>query len=338
MPTELLVPDSIDQTFSKDVTDDLNAWINAPRAPRTYLRLREGKRYMVNGTLALNATQFLTLDYNGATQVVTTDGTTLADGTPNDPKKARTRTHLLLDGVLATKVDRVNIEGPHPDGGTHLSAEVRPLEAQHGIEVRGGAYVAIERANVQNVFGDFLYIAGTKTAPPYLVRVNDFVGNRNGRQGITVARGQDINITGFDIRNIRHSAFDIETAWDDWHVEDVKISNGTVGPKRLNLIAAWGKGTTRNITFDTIAVEDAIADADIGNADITTRQHSEWVITNIRSDRVNYGTDRGSVMVLRRVDGALVCHNTQPKSQARITRFVDFRDCTRALASHNVIH
>jgi hypothetical protein len=318
-PTEVPLPDGIDRTFSRDVSDDVNAWIRT-LTPNTLVRWPEG-RYIVNKTIALLSKSLLFVDCLGAEFHQTTDGT--------EGPHARTRSLFDVKDCVATRLSNVRAIGANANGAVYVSS----LEAQHAVNIIGGYSVEVHHVIADHVYGDIVYVAGKCQ----IVRVHDIWGSDNGRQGISVCEGSDIIVEAFDLKNIGRSAFDVEPLGGGWGyntVEHVVIRNGKANNHHGNLLASKGGGIANDIQVYNVESDDLV------NAEVVASpagRRTGYVFVGNKSTKTNHGEPSGAVAKFTGVDGVLCCYNEQPKCQARITSFPKFADCTQTVQSHNVI-
>jgi hypothetical protein len=227
------VPDSVDASGTRDVTDELNAFLQR-LAPGSAVAFAPGGRYRVEGVVRLAGLRDVDLDGRGAVLFAETDG---AAATPplrrHRARWPRLREHLAIQDSDGVAVHDLRIEGPNRDG-----AYVPRLEGQAGIAVLGSTRVAIERVGVRAVHGDGVYVAGGSS--DVTVRASTF--ERIGRQGVAVVDGGPVLIERNHLDRIGRSVIDVEPAVPRWSVTGVHVRENEIGDFRNFLLAAGGAG------------------------------------------------------------------------------------------------
>jgi hypothetical protein len=230
------VPSTIDANGERDVTNELMTFITSVPDGSTIAFPAEA-RYRIDTSLVIEGRNDLTFEGNGAEFFATTD----AD---------RNRRHWWIRNSKGITVRDVVVRGANPNAGTSEAAYRSDREAQHGFDFAGVENVLLERVNVTDVYGDFVYIGLGKRGWSKNVTVRDSRFERNGRQGVSITAGQDILIERNVIRDVRRSTFDLEPNGTNWGARRVMITDNDIGPGRLNFIAGHGYAAP----FDDIKV------------------------------------------------------------------------------------
>jgi len=212
-------------------------------------------------------------------------------------KWPRNRSHFVIANSHNVLIEGLVIDGPNRKGGKNDDAYVRGLEAQHAIEIRNSKKVEIKNCKLSYIYGDGVYITGNSKA----ITIADSKISNNGRQGIAITAGSDIEIIGNKITEIRRSHIDLEPNNDNQVVSNVRILNNTFGPKRLNWIAAASsKGKVSDILVEGNEMN-CPGNIWIGNKSNKFRQGPYTFLNN--TSHLLYGTNNGGIWRLIQVDG-----------------------------------
>lgn len=207
---------------SEDVTEPLNRLV-AQTPDGGVVTLAADGCYRLDGTLALNDRQGLTIDGNGATL----DGSQV----PGE----RERRHIRIRGGAELALRDFTILGSRcaapPCEGPGLSE----MERQHGVAVENVSGMTIERLNILNVWGDFVYISQKgegERSSEVVVRDNYF--RNSGRQGIAPS-----GVAGLEVRNnilidAGRTVFDFE-AEGGGAIDVMLVDNDIVRPDNATL-------------------------------------------------------------------------------------------------------
>lgn len=231
--TVATVPAAIPTDCSRDVTADLQAFIDATPDGST-LEFTAGACYRVDGTLVVQRRHDLVLHGNGATFKQVTDGTELVNA-----KTIRMRNMWSFgysDGVTVTDLI---IRGANPYAGLDDRAYRAMFEAQNGINTLGSSRLLFDHIEITDVYGDFIWVGpGTRG-----LTVQNSMFARNGRQGWTI-NGTDILFQHNTITDTRRATIDMEPSNPAWASHNVTIRDNDVGPGRLLFFASVGAGNT----------------------------------------------------------------------------------------------
>src|SRR4051812_11459823 len=212
------VPDAIDKTGASDVSRQLDDFIGGLEDDTT-VTMDGSARYRVDGTLIVRNKNGIVIDGNGASIV------------SSDPD--RTGSIVLVDGGSHIVLRQLQIQGPHPNGGTSSDAYSPKREAQHGVQFQSATDVELDGMHISDVFGDFVYLGRTANHPSSAgtsrAWIHDSTFERNGRQGISLTDAQDVVIERNHIRNTRRATIDLEPNADADTVDNVHILNNSVG-------------------------------------------------------------------------------------------------------------
>jgi hypothetical protein len=287
------VPATIDPTGRADVTKSLRQFLAAVPNGRRVL-FRKGARYRVEGTLLLRDRKQLTIDGNGATVFATTRG-------------AKDRAQFWIQGGKRIVFRNLLVRGVNKHAGTSDRAYVKRLETQHGFRFEGVDGAEVDHVQVNDVYGDFVYIGRTKhRVPSRNVWVHDSRFSRNGRQGIAVTAASNVVIERNHIDQTRRSTFDLEPDTRSASVTNVFILNNTVGKGRLLFVASHGQGPVSNVVISGNRLSGHSLTVDAGTPEPNPRR-SNWFVVNNTSDTA---VDR-QPMTFFRIDGLAVRGNRQ---------------------------
>ncbi len=223
------VPASIPSDCSRDVTPDLTRWI-ATIGDGSVLRFTPNGCYRIDATLRIENRNHLTFEGDNATFRAFTDGRELG------PSAARARSQFVFAGGSDIAVRDVIVRGANPDAGLDDGAYVADLEAQHGFVIGGTVGIVLDHVQVYDVYGDFVYVG----APSRQVTVENSVFRRNGRQGWTVAGGDQVTFDHDTISDTRRATIDMEPNSVESAQTRITFSNNTIGEGRLFLVSLHG--------------------------------------------------------------------------------------------------
>ena len=230
------VPASIDPTGRADVTNALQRFLASVPSGREIL-FRKAARYRVEGTLFLRDRHRLTIDGNGAIVYATTRG---------KPDRAQ----WWIKGGAHIIFRDLRVRGANPNAGTGDSAYVAKLETQHGFRLEGVNGAELDRVQVNDVYGDFVYIGrGKDRIPCRNIWVHDSQFSRNGRQGVAVTAATNVIIERNHLSQTRRSTFDLEPDARSALVSNIFVLNNVVGPGRLLFLASHGRGPVNNVVI-----------------------------------------------------------------------------------------
>lgn len=238
-PARISLPSHIDPSGSTDVTAALTDFVERVPDGAT-IEFHPQGRYRVEGTFSIQGRRGLTLDGNGATIVVRTDG---AEAAPPDVpglghRWPRHRAHVWVGDSSDIVIRDLAVRGPHDAGGTAEEAWVVEYEAQHAFEFSNTDGALLENCEASHIYGDGVYVGGGSTD----VTVTGCSVHHNGRQGMTVTSGERITFVGNHLDEIRRTAFDLEPNVEGDLVRGVRIIDNVVGKVRLNFVSAHGAG------------------------------------------------------------------------------------------------
>ncbi len=229
---------------SQDVTESLNRLVAQTPDGGTVALVRDGC-YRLDGSLLLNDRQGLTIEGNGATL----DGSRV----PGE----RERRHIRIrDGKDLTLRDFTILGsrcGSPPCEGPGLSA----MERQHGVAVENVDGMTIERLNIVNVWGDFVYISqkgdGDRSAD---VVIQDNYFRNSGRQGIAPSGVAGLEVRGNILIDAGRTVFDFE-AEGGGAIDVVIADNDIVRPDNATLnVGCADRETGRPLNEGPIALTD----------------------------------------------------------------------------------
>lgn len=327
--TVYTVPTSIDTTGTRDVSAELNAFIGRVPDGNTIMFPRNA-RYRIESTISLVDRNNIVVNGNGATLFATTDG---GSATPMGPGDIRWRWPRHRDQIAVWNGSNVvlrnlTVKGPNPNGGTQESSFVAAFEAQAGVEFHGSVNSRLENCNISDTYGDFVYIA--HDADGTVVRNCTMI--RSGRQGISVVDAINTTLDHNNISYIARSAFDLETYVGGWSVINTRITNNTVGPTRLDIVASKGEG---DVSYVLYAYNHHVGvPMQIKNSGFAGRRH-DWSVIGNTSDHT-FGSPHGSVRMFQ-TDHIVVKDNYQPLQSGRrpVQIATEYYRCTDVVEVNN---
>jgi hypothetical protein len=133
------------------------------------------------------------------------------------------------------------IVGSHPSPGTYIVGS----EHAHGIHVDGGSNLRFDHLDIRNMQGDGLYVAQCGTTWADTVIMSDSRVASNGRMGIAVVAGRNVQAYRMTYHNIAFHILDLEPDWNgsyqqgatDLYFEGA-VSTGWVGRFTSGLVDA----------------------------------------------------------------------------------------------------
>jgi hypothetical protein len=229
-----VVPSSITEDCSADVTTDLQSWLDStPDDAR--LMLRRGACFRIEGTLELVHRNNLVLDGLGAALKATTRGT-------GGRLQVRARSQVNIVNSRNVIVRDLKVNGANPYAGTSTRAYQPGFEAQHAFVLLRDDGVTLDHVAASDVYGDFVYIGGAAGHPSRHVTIVDSHFERSGRQGISVTNGDDVQIVGNTIGEVARSLIDLEPNLGSDEARNIRIANNTTGAARNFWLADKGSG------------------------------------------------------------------------------------------------
>jgi hypothetical protein len=301
-------PASIDTTGTRDVTDELQAFLRTV-PHHAVISFPRGATYRIEGTLRVASRNDLYVDGNGATFIAT------SIARPGD--NPRLRSQWDFRDVSNLTVEDMVIKGANPRAGIDEPAYVEAYEAQHGINVLGGERIDIHDVTISDVYGDFIYVGGSPFRVfgiPTNVWIHDNTLRRNGRQGISVTTGFNVVIEHNDISDTRRSTIDFEPGTPSGSVRNVWVRDNQVGPGRLLFVAGHGEGNVSDIYIQNNRLSGHNLGIDMASPDYLRRQNV--VITgNVSNEGV--GNGRGAIIRTVGYDYVDVRNNVNPAQKAR---------------------
>jgi chitodextrinase len=230
------IPASIAADCSKDVTAELQSWINSVANGST-LVFGTGACYRLEGTLLMQGRSGLTFDGKGSTLRASTVG----DGH---------RSNLRFKDGGGHAVRGFTIEGGYTKAGTHDTS----LQWSHGIDSVGAQGLVVENVTIRNVGGDCVYLGlGSQRTVDAVVRNVTCQGT--GRNGVSFVAANRSRVEGGSYSAIGFIAFDVEP--NDivgFGVDGATVDGPTVGSYYLDVAMVIGSAPISNITFSNIKV------------------------------------------------------------------------------------
>jgi hypothetical protein len=238
------VPNSIDDSGKKDVTDDLLEFI-ASVPDNSVIEFKSGARYRIEFPLELVERHGLTFEGNGAvffaTEIVPYGAT--REGLD---KRNRTRQQFRLVGGSDYVFRNLTIKGAHPNGGLDDFAYVSVIEAQHGLDVHGVQGLELDNVTITDVYGDFVYLThrgmvrGTIGEWASDIHIHDSRFERNGRQGIAITGARRVLFENNYMGDVRRAHIDLEPNGGRDGAQDLVLRRNVFGPGRLYFLASAG--------------------------------------------------------------------------------------------------
>jgi hypothetical protein len=318
--TTVQVPSTIDASGTKDVTDELNAWLASVPNGRVILFPRNAV-YRVERTLLIQNRTDLLFDGQGSTLLVT-------EASPYTSDMAnRSRAHITLTGGERIAFRNLKLRGANSEGGW-----VVDLEAQHAFNVRGTRDLIIENCEMTETFGDGVYLASSANR----VKIRNNRIYNIGRQGIALTGAHDVLIENNHIYDIRRGIIDLEPNSGSGWIYRLRIQDNRIGSHRLQFLpAGGGPGYVEYVEVLNNTFEDD------GYMRVTV-QTPTYHLGYQRNNFVFRGNDAGDkkadrrAIVVTRVSDFVIEDNNQRGSN-RGHYFVEGSGCRLTVKNNNVI-
>jgi hypothetical protein len=285
----------IDATGRSDVTAGLQALFD--RTPDGgVVQLRAAADYRVEGTLVLEDRHGLRIEGNGARIFATTRGD-------------RTRSQLQFVGGSDLVVRNVEIQGANPNAGLDEGAYVAELEAQHAIDLHGVTDLELDRVNLHDTYGDFVYLTNhddDEQRWSQKVWIHDSTFARSGRQGIALVAARDVVIEHNRFTDVRRATIDLEPNGPQWGANNIHVIDNQIGPGRLLFVAAAGSGPVDQIVIARNRLQGRALYVWVEPPEGSRRQRY-WVVDNTTDTMA-----MDEPVQFTRTDGAVVRGNRQP--------------------------
>jgi chitodextrinase len=285
------VPASVAADCSRDVTAELQSWINSVPNGRT-LTFGAGACYRVEGVLLMQGRSGLTLEGSGSTLRASTIG------------NGHRSTLRFKDGGGHT-IRGFTIEGGYTAPGTHNTA----VQWSHGVELLGTQGALIENLTVRNVAGDCVYL-GLGAARAKDATIRNVTCSGTGRNGVSFVAADRSRVERGSYTGIGLIAFDVEpNDLAGFGVDGATVDGATVGSYYLDVGMVMGTAPISNITFANIVVT-AAKGARFRVLTPTTLRRTSIAFTGNTAK----STRTGDAIYVERTDGLTVTGNVIPTS------------------------
>jgi chitodextrinase len=288
-PPTYTVPASITADCSKDVTAELQSWINSVANGST-LAFGTGACYRLEGTLLMQGRSGLILEGKGSTLRASTVGN-------------GHRSNLRFKDGGGHAVRGFTIEGGYTKAGTHDTS----LQWSHGIDSLGTQGLVVENVTIRNVSGDCVYLGlGSGRTADAVVRNVTCQGT--GRNGVSFVAADRSRVEGGSYSGIGFVAFDVEpNDLAGFGVNGATVDGATVGSYYLDVATVIGSAPISNITFANIRVT-AAKGARFRVLTPTTMRR----ITIVFIGNTANATQSGDAIYVERTDNVVVSGNVLP--------------------------
>lgn len=195
------------------------------------------------------------------------------------------------------------------------------FEGQHALDIQGPQDFEFGNMRFEKQYGDFVYIAiGAGGQQPSDIYGHDFVGDGNGRQGISVIQGSDMRFEGYELKHIRRAVYDLELLYDTDVVERIVfggpgLDDVIIGAHVLNFMSSAdstnghvGAVTVRGHQFSS--GPSAVMQMTLTGGDASHKRGPYTIIDNASPNP--FGTPLGGLIRMQYVNGAEVHRNVHP--------------------------
>ena len=274
-PPGVQIPSSIPADCSRDVTDDLNAWIASVPNGSTLVFQRHGC-YRTERTVEVNNRVGLTFFGNGAYFK-------RFELSPPELRYPEANAHWRFVGGSGITVQWIGVEGTNaiPDQRPEFGSYKLDYEFEHAFAFHGVLNLAIENSWADAVWGDGLYLAGGDQyvgSPCRNIRVSDFVVDRNGRQGVALSGVDSALLERVEIWHSRRAGFDLEPP--PGAVRNVEIRDSYTNTIGL-AFASGGRGDVSNIEIHHNQIDGSSVPWVYVKETLGGRRHDWWVHDNV---------------------------------------------------------
>ena len=238
------VPLTIPHDYSRDVTADLQTFINSVPdnstiafPTLTYDPATVG--YKVEGTLTISGRHGLDFEGNGAF-IRALDP--LATGASNLRTRSQWSSTNSSTDLTWRNFTIYGANSQNPAAYASGAAYDSTREAQHAFDIVGGSSnILLENNTMQYTLGDGVYIGGSNATSFVTVQNNHI--QYTGRQGMAPCQGHDILIQNNWIGDGARGLIDVEPGAASWSVDNLRIIGNTFGASRLLCLPMGGAGS-----------------------------------------------------------------------------------------------
>lgn len=330
-PRVYAVPESIDMTGKRDVTDELNVFFATVPDTSTIV-FPAGASYRIERTLKIVDRRSLVFEGNGARFFATIQA-------PHDSwGPDRTRSQWKIERGSDLTFRNLVVRGAHPDGGTGEPAYVADLEAQHGFDIWGVDGLELDRVTITDVYGDFVYVSLTRDKSIWSrnVWIHDSHFERNGRQGIAIDGSDGVLVERNYIGQTRRASVDLEPFHEHSGMRNIVIRNNTFGPGRLLWVAAGSSSPARieNVLFENNTLQGKTMNVSIASpAKYPHIRHANIRFIGNRTDQ-EFGSPV-AMMRMARIDGVEIRGNYSAIAKTQSRKAVEVLESCNVVVGGN---
>ncbi len=314
------VPDTIPADMARDVTGDLQAFIDGV-PDHSVIKFPQGAEYLIEGTLKISDREGLTIEGNGS---LFRSFDKVTEGGRLD---IRNRAHWRVNrGSRHIVLRDLHVRGPNDDAGVGREGWDAAREAQHAFDIDGASHVTLERVSGSYVFGDGVYVRSDH------VVVRDSRFHHIGRQGLAIANARDVLVEGNDVREVRRGIFNIEQYGASWASDNVRILNNTTGRSRLLWMPVSGQGVAGSILVAGNVMEASTGIPVIVNRGTAAGRRGPFVAVN---NHFVVGGSPAPAFNFADIDGLLFAGNSAVFPAQRAMTAIRASNCKGVLVSGN---
>lgn len=323
------VPYDIDQTGTTDVSNEITDFINSvPKGTASYpltIHFQPDATYRIDYTIAVKNRNYTTFDGNGCT--FQTDEITPATNSHlnYDYDDYATRSHWRFRGCTNIRFTDAIIRGANANAG--YDGYDAAYYGQHAVDIQGSQNVTVDNLTISKTYGDWFYIgpaSGKPDSQTILIENNTTIDN--GRQGLAVSDGTDIEFRYNTCGESARSMIDLESNSNSAYIGDIRVHDNTFGPHRLYFLAVGSAFTNpvEDVIFTDNECEKFISSYIVP---VTTGIRNRFHFENMNG-YTEFGTASECVYNCKWVDDITIINSSQVCQAGRNMHMARFNACT----------
>jgi hypothetical protein len=333
------VPDTIPGADTRDVSAELQAWIDA-QPDGSELYFPKMYRFDAAGPILRYRKNLRLFGPGGFT--TPTDGFDVPKTPGFEHLWPRARFRLQIDGCDDIAVQGLTLEGSNK-ANTALKGYVESLEGQHGVNIRGSKGVTIgnkdgetdQGVTVRYVRGDYIYLGGGKQLDGTRrwsenVAVRGNLLTHNGRQGFGITSARDVLIENNVTDYCRRTLIDIEPNSETGGVQRLTFRDNDFRQHYLTFFTIHRYGILEDITMEGCKASrpNFITPAPDNPEKPASRIKRVKMLNNVSQPPGNVGNPQGCAWRVSGIDGFEVRGNKIRVQGKRNMHLLCMQDCT----------